>query len=200
VWIYFRILSLKTKDTSASSWLFDFVSYFLARYKNENTEVLYLSLIYPCGLTRPTNFTVSNKTCLITWGEQLTLRMSSSPINVCKTHRKLSVWHTYPDRRITALRLAALFSSDLRLDRWTGNRRTWQQRWPSSSVSSTLSLRFHHLSQPPSHSAVQVYSLPSWKCALKLANKRTIKQTFLVECKTSLFSCILHRIWKWMDY
>ena len=31
----FRILSLKTKDTSASRWLFDFVSYFLARYKNE---------------------------------------------------------------------------------------------------------------------------------------------------------------------
>ena len=31
----FRILSLKTKDTSASSWLFDFVSYFLARYKNK---------------------------------------------------------------------------------------------------------------------------------------------------------------------
>ena len=33
--ICFRILSLKTKDTSASIWLFDFVSYFLARYKNE---------------------------------------------------------------------------------------------------------------------------------------------------------------------
>ena len=30
------ILSLKTKDTIASCWLFDFVSYFLARYKNEN--------------------------------------------------------------------------------------------------------------------------------------------------------------------
>jgi len=29
--------TLKTKDTSASSWLLDFVSYFLARYKNENT-------------------------------------------------------------------------------------------------------------------------------------------------------------------
>ena len=35
----FRILSLKTKDTSASSWLFDFVSYFLARYKNENKQL-----------------------------------------------------------------------------------------------------------------------------------------------------------------
>ena len=34
--ICFRILSLKTKDTSASSWLFEFVSYFLALYKNEN--------------------------------------------------------------------------------------------------------------------------------------------------------------------
>jgi len=32
----YRILSLKTKDTSASSWLFDFVPYFLAIYKNEN--------------------------------------------------------------------------------------------------------------------------------------------------------------------
>ena len=32
----FRFLSLKTKDTSASGWVFDFVSYFLARYKNEN--------------------------------------------------------------------------------------------------------------------------------------------------------------------
>ena len=36
----FRILSLKTKDTSANSWLFDFVSYFLARYKNENNSVV----------------------------------------------------------------------------------------------------------------------------------------------------------------
>ena len=34
--ICFRILSLKTKDTSASSWLSDFISYFLARYKNGN--------------------------------------------------------------------------------------------------------------------------------------------------------------------
>jgi hypothetical protein len=34
--ICFRILSLETKDASASSWMFDFVSYFLARYKNEN--------------------------------------------------------------------------------------------------------------------------------------------------------------------
>ena len=39
VWICFIILSLKTKDTSASSWLFDFISYFLARYKNENREI-----------------------------------------------------------------------------------------------------------------------------------------------------------------
>ena len=31
-------LSLKTKDTSATSWLFDFVSYFLARYKNEKKK------------------------------------------------------------------------------------------------------------------------------------------------------------------
>ena len=36
----FRILSLKTKYTSASSWLFDFVSYFLARCKNENKDLL----------------------------------------------------------------------------------------------------------------------------------------------------------------
>ena len=41
VWICFRLLSLKTKDTSASSWLFDFVSYFLARYKNENKFSIY---------------------------------------------------------------------------------------------------------------------------------------------------------------
>jgi len=40
----FRILSLKTKDTSASSWFFDFVSYFLARYKNENNFRLFLEL------------------------------------------------------------------------------------------------------------------------------------------------------------
>jgi len=33
-----EFLSLKTKDTSASSWLFDFVSYFLAWYKNEKTK------------------------------------------------------------------------------------------------------------------------------------------------------------------
>ena len=32
-----RLCSLK--DTSASSWLFDFVSYFLARYKNENNGI-----------------------------------------------------------------------------------------------------------------------------------------------------------------
>jgi len=36
--ICFRILSLKTKDNSASSWLFYFVSYFLARYKNEKNS------------------------------------------------------------------------------------------------------------------------------------------------------------------
>jgi len=42
VGICFRILSLKTKDRSASSWLFDFVCYFLGRYKNENNEALFL--------------------------------------------------------------------------------------------------------------------------------------------------------------
>ena len=42
VWICFRFLSLKTKDTSASSWLFDFVSYCLARYKNENYSFVYV--------------------------------------------------------------------------------------------------------------------------------------------------------------
>ena len=42
MWICFRILSLKTKYTSASRWLFDFVSYLLARYKNENNTSIKL--------------------------------------------------------------------------------------------------------------------------------------------------------------
>ena len=46
VWICFRILSLQTKDTGASSWLFDFVSYFLARYKNENTFYIFSQQIH----------------------------------------------------------------------------------------------------------------------------------------------------------
>ena len=53
---------------------------------------------------------------------QLTLRMSSGPKHVCRTPRTLSDCHTYPERRITALGLAAVFSLDLGLDRWTGNR------------------------------------------------------------------------------
>ena len=39
VWICFRILSLKTKDTSSSSWLFDFVAYSLVWIGNEGSEI-----------------------------------------------------------------------------------------------------------------------------------------------------------------
>jgi len=37
VWIWFRIVCLKTRDTGASSWLFYFCILILARYKNENS-------------------------------------------------------------------------------------------------------------------------------------------------------------------
>ena len=49
MWICFRILSLKTKDTSASSWLSDFVSYFRARYKNGNMWSCHFAFALHCG-------------------------------------------------------------------------------------------------------------------------------------------------------
>ena len=70
MWIFFRILSLKTKDASASSWLFDFVSYFLARYKNENNHSLFYTTIQRTALyvLTPLYSHWNNTTCVRSQG------------------------------------------------------------------------------------------------------------------------------------
>jgi hypothetical protein len=81
VWICFRILSLKTKDTSASSWQFDFVSYFL-RYKNENRLCHHLAVCLTTGpkpLPKPALHTLRSRASCFKWEyPRLSLRPSSS--------------------------------------------------------------------------------------------------------------------------
>ena len=50
MWICFRIVSLKTIDTGASSWLFYFCILILARYKNENRTAGLSALYAPATL------------------------------------------------------------------------------------------------------------------------------------------------------
>ena len=84
MWICFRILSLKTKDTCASSWLFDFVS--KRQFLSESTEQ---NRMWKTQSGRKTIFTLSfpfmkkydSKNEIALWA--LIKRQSDPPLTAC---------------------------------------------------------------------------------------------------------------------
>jgi len=97
VWICFRILSLKTKDTSASSWLFDFVT--SLSLKPNSTPITQLSILCNYCHHRRSFFSLKNQNLEISiltfWSRNYFLILADPVYKmwIMQEQNKLELWN-----------------------------------------------------------------------------------------------------------